>query len=184
MGMIVFLALLLLAIPQPASARDYPHNPRTIVRVECHWPGAGSIGTAVKIGPNTYITAAHVVDKGACKIGDAPVAVTWSGSPLIDFATLTGPSSDDFLPMSCKGFKAGQVYAARGYAHGGFDLALQPWLSTTIPWVKGGLSVFIGEAYPGMSGGPLLDRGGRVRGIVNTRMPSMSLSLKLTPVCP
>lgn len=177
-------ALLLAAsnsAPQLVSA-DYNHNPAAIVRIECRWADGGSIGTAVKIGRDSYITAAHVVDKGACQIGGAPIAVTWMGRPQIDFATLTGPASDTAMPVSCGGYRAGHIYAARGYAFGGHDLFLQPWLATTIPWANG-LSVFLGEAYAGMSGGPLIDRQGRVRGIVNTRMPSMSLSLAVTPVC-
>lgn len=175
----------IVAIPtaaDPGSPSEYPHDPAAIVRIECHSDTDSGIGTAVKVGRYTYITAAHVADGRICTIGGQPVAVTVSGGEHRDFATLTGPASNVFLPISCKGFRFGRIYLARGYAGGGYALAAQPWLATSIPW--GRRTILLGEAYPGMSGGPLIDRKGRVRGVVNTRLPSMALPLSETSLCP
>lgn len=183
------LAAFMLAAPspiaveiQPGSKSSYPHDPAAIVRLECHADDGGAIGTAVKIGRHTYITAAHVVDGRECAINGAPATVTVTGVPGLDFAMLTGPASNVFLPITCKGFKFGRIYLARGYAFGGYALAAMPWLATAIPW--GTLRMAIGDAHPGMSGGPLLDKRGRVVGIVNTRWPSMALPLSETGLCP
>ena len=167
---------------QPGSARWYPHNPAAIVRLECHEPdGGGAIGTGVKVGRHTYITAAHVVDGRQCYINGVPVLVTQSGGEKLDYAVFLGPENDVMIPATCDGYRAGQSYLARGYAFGGYAANAEPWIATRIPW--GPLEMFSGFAAPGMSGGPVMDKRGRVIGIVNTRNPSMSLPLDHTPLC-
>lgn len=165
----------------PGTKWEYPHAPAAIVRIECYGERDGGIGTAFKVGLVTYVTAAHVVHGRKCTIGGEPVTVDIEGNDNRDFAVLTGPATSAMLPFSCKEFRLGRFYLARGYAGGGYELAALPWLATTIPW--GSKAVLLGEAYAGMSGGPLIDRRGRVRGVVNTRLPSMALPLSETPLC-
>lgn len=174
-----FLALAgaaMLAAPSAPSSGPYNHDHAAIVRVTC----SGGWGTAVKIGPSSYITAAHVVDAGGCSVDGAPITLT-SVDRGDDYATFIGPSSSHVIPLSCGGFKAGRIYLARGYA-AGFNANVQvPWLATEIS--DGGQRLMIGDAIPGMSGGPVLDRAGRLTGIVNQRVASRALSLTETPLC-
>jgi hypothetical protein len=178
----VALAALLCAAPTTSEAGPppYSHDEAAIVRVFCTNPLGTSVGTAVKVGPGEYITAAHVVDSGQCHIGIVPIVVTHLDK-LRDFATFTGPVSAAVVRISCDGFKPGRVYEARGFAGGEFTNISFPWQATELaswPW-----TVFVGEAIPGMSGGPLIDRKGRVTGVVNMRWPARSLPLSRTGLC-
>lgn len=176
-GLLALGCAFALAAPSPVPADEpYSHDPAAIVKVECD----GGWGTAVKIGPSSYITAAHVIDAGGCKVGGAGITLT-AVDPSLDFAAFIGPNSNHVIPLSCDGYRAGKIYVARGYA-AGFGVNIRvPWLATEL--TDAGQALMIGDAIPGMSGGPLIDRKGRVTGIVNQRAASRSLPLDRTSLC-
>ena len=174
-------ALLLVGPASPAiPAQPYTHNWRAIVRVQCTVPDGWIIGTADKISANRYITANHVIAKGQCTVAGEPITITERDQDL-DFAQFTGPSTPDFMPISCRGFKATKIYMARGYAGGGFALFELPWLASAV--VQGSQQLFLGDAIPGMSGGPVIDKGGQIVGIVNQQLAARSLPLNKTSLC-
>jgi hypothetical protein len=169
-----------LALSAPVAAPStgpYPHDESLIVPVICTL-GAG---TAFKIGWNTYVTAEHVSDNEGCAIDGMPIDVTRHESINLDMTILRGPASPRSLPISCAGFKPGAVYLARGHVPGAWFMAL-PWLATEI--VEDGQRVLVGEAIPGMSGGAVLDRKGRVVGVVSKRLAARATSLSDTSLCP
>ena len=169
-------AAFLLAAPSAPSAKPYAHDEAAIVKVECE----GGWGSAVKIGPSEYITAAHVVNAGGCTVDGVGITVT-RVNDLFDYATFTGPTNNHVIPVSCGGFDAGKIYVARGYPGGFPGLVRVPWLMTEL--TDQGQRLAIGDAIPGMSGGALIDRRGRVTGIVNRRVASRSLPLSATSAC-
>lgn len=180
-----FLALVMLAMPCQAKgpAPSYQHDPSAIVQVFCASEQGTALGTAIRVTHNGYITARHVVALGKCTIvGEAggPITVTYSDEKT-DFATFIGPEGRGIIPISCDGFVAGRIYVARGYAGGNPYDVLVPWLATDL--TDGPKTLFLGDAIPGMSGGPLIDRAGRVVGIVNQHTASRSLPLSLSKVC-
>lgn len=172
---IVLALALALAASTPVASATYEDNVAATVRVDCGF----SAGTAVKIGVDRYITAAHVVDSPLCSVGGVPL--TNVSVEDHDFATFTSKSSADFTKVSCKGYKTGEYYLAKGYALGGFESVSIPWLATE--FIQAGYRVFMGEGVPGMSGGPLVNRRGEVVGVVNMRWPSRSVALRDTSVC-
>lgn len=179
MKFLLSLASGLSLISAPVSAPTpgpYPHDESLIVQVMC----SASAGTAVKVGWNTYLSAAHVSDNEGCTIGGKPILVTRRDAEN-DFSILRGPASPLALPISCAGFRPGRVYLARGHVPGAWFMAL-PWLATELR--EGGQPVFVGEAIPGMSGGAVLDRKGRVVGVVSKRLAARATSLSETSVCP
>lgn len=170
------LSTLLLGASAPADPpKDYAHAESAIVRVEC----GRRVGTASRVGHDTYISVHHVTRTPDCLVDGQPIEVTYSNEAQ-DFSTFRGPAGTTRLAISCEGFKVGGFYIARGYASGGYSLFFQP-----LQYVTGfrHYSVFIGDLFPGMSGGPILDSKGRITGTVNIGNPSGGVDLRETPVC-
>lgn len=171
--------------PGPSVAiptKPYTHNEAAIVRVFCLLANGGaSVGTAVKIGPDLYVTAAHVVDEGVCTADSSPITEVRTNTDL-DFATFRGAIGPAQMIVSCSGYRAGRIYIARGFGGGGYANFELPWIATEAAYGK--QTVFVGEALAGMSGGPVIDRNGTIAGIVNTRLAASSLPLSQTWVCP
>lgn len=171
----ILAAAALLSIPSSAAAKPYPIREEAIVRVDCVY----SAGTAVKIGKDRYITAAHVVTSPLCTIAGKPIEDLKFESH--DTATFRGPESSHYLRTTCSGFSVDTTYLAIGYGLGLMTKSYTPWKATEFN--VGGFHTFFGEAIPGMSGGPVINRKGEVTGIVNMRWPARSRSIADTSLC-
>ena len=167
------LAVVGLLVASPTHS-DAPPQGDVVVLVDC----PRSLGTAVKVSDNEYVTAYHVVDTPGCTIDGQEVVVERVYADK-DIATIRGPSYRGQVEISCKGYKPGKEYMAKGFGLGTYMEV--PWMASS--HTQRGFHVFYGEAIPGMSGGPLLDKKGRIRGIVNMRWPARSASLEDTHLC-
>lgn len=177
---IVALAALLTAAPA-MPVGTYEHDEKAIVLVQCQRALGRVSGSAFKVGPNTYVTADHVVREGRCYVAGVQIEITHRDEKR-DYATFTGPVSVSTLRTSCAGFQTGRAYLARGYPGGGSFNISAPWQA--IPLVMDHFRVFVaGDAIPGMSGGPVMDDSGRAIGIVSKRYPARSMALKYTGFC-
>lgn len=166
-------ALLCAAPTQPSGT--YAHDEAAIVLVNC----IATTGSAFKVGPNSYATAAHVVDAPGCMVSGEPIKVTHFDRER-DYATFIGPASPAVLRVSCEGFKGARLYLARGYPQGAFNI-YAPWWSVGISLA--GFNIFQGEAIPGMSGGVVMDEWGRAVGVVSKRWPPRAMALRNTGYC-
>ena len=163
-----------------APLPTYSHDEAAIVMVKCQRANGVVSGTAFKVGPDTYVTANHVTASGLCYVNGHRIEVT-SADEARDYATFRGPASPVTIKTSCKGYRAGEVYIARGYPGGqGFNMT-SPWIA--LDYVMDGYQVFQGEGIPGMSGGAVIDREGRAVGVINRRWPTRSMALKSTSFC-
>ena len=180
-------ALLGLASPfaAPVMADEPAQLFGAMTMIEC----GDARGTAFRIGRRLIVSAHHVTSSGPCRIGAAPLVLVREDAAT-DFALLRGPPGPVHLKLRCTGFRAGRAYWATGWAQGRFRLTTR--LVATADRSPGsggagGLFVLVGMVWPGMSGGPVVDRRGRVVGIVNRRALAAPLvqsrSLADTPLC-
>lgn len=177
-----FVALAALLTAAPAMpVGTYEHDEKAIVLVQCQRMLGRVSGSAFKVGPNTYVTADHVVREGACYVAGEPIEVTHRDEKR-DYATFTGPASASVFKTSCAGFKTGRTYFARGFPGGGNFNIYTPWIA--MPLVVEQFRVFMAaDAIPGMSGGVVMDEYGNAVGVVNKRYPARSMALKYTGFC-
>lgn len=175
------LACLMLASPVAASPPvDLGPPPVTdptfpIVRVDC----ATGFGSATHVGGGKYISVNHVTSLIGCKVNGVPIHVTYADKKK-DFSTFTGPVLPSAVKISCDGFKRKDIYVMRGYAFA----SSAPWFQPVIAAVEyEGFMTFVGDDFPGMSGGPVLDTKGRITGTVNIGNPTGGVDLKYTPIC-
>jgi S1-C subfamily serine protease len=161
-----------------AASRSHAHTPPHFINlgsikpIDCKL----SAGTGTVIERDRVLTANHVIYKtGACKVDGKPARVIYQ-SPQLDIAVLqvdTGTSP--LMPIGCDGVQAGAVFFAVGYAE---DEVVEPFFSMGVkgdnkgdanyPVTVKGLSGFVGNAYPGMSGGPVVDLQGRQVAVIDT----------------
>lgn len=178
----VAIAALLTAAPVIPETVGFQHNEAAIVQVHCRY----AMGTAFKVGPTFYITALHVVEGGTCSVDGQLVTINTMDVEN-DFATFTGPPSDAILKVNCKGFRPGEEYIARGFAFGGRANFLQPLTATSARYRHNGhvlpFTVFVGDIFKGMSGGPTIDDKGRAVGVNSKLNPSMATPLSMTGLC-
>ena len=158
----------------------YPHEADAVVKVYCQREAGNVVGSAFRVTRDTYITAAHVIANGACQVNGHTIEVT-RADYVKDYATFRGPEGEAILKADCEGFKVGGVYLARGYP-GSIPMNVQTvWLA--VNHIIDDRFVFLGEALPGMSGGPLIDERGVAVGVVVMRHPTRSTPLNSTSFC-
>jgi hypothetical protein len=153
-----------------------------------------SIGTAFAIGPNQFVTAAHVMLGGvATQFGVLSIRDAQGNVYPID-RVLKFHSHQDFVVFSVGGAPPGETLAtnteaaiddavfAVGNALGDGVVIRDGLLTSMTPEAKDGKWKwlrFSAAASPGNSGGPLLDAQGRVIGVVEAKSPSENLNYAL-----
>ncbi len=153
-----------------------------------------SIGTAFALGPSQFVSAAHVMLLGAenlfgeVRLRDRDGTVydidkITKFSERRDFAvfSLKGKTAQEFLPVNTKP-ELNQRVSAVGNALGeGIVIRDGLYTSSTPEHEKGEWKQirFSAAASPGSSGGPLLDKDGKVIGIVLRKSPNENLNYAL-----
>ncbi|MBK9625816.1 MAG: trypsin-like peptidase domain-containing protein [Rhodocyclaceae bacterium] len=154
-----------------------------------------SIGTAVAIGANTFVTASHVISVGAGSQLGAPALRDGNGKVyMIDrilkfslpedyvvFSVIDPPTTARALPVS-KTLAIDVPVFAVGNALGEGVVIRDGLLTSLTPEARDGRWKwlrFSAAASPGNSGGPLLDSRGRVVGIVIAKSPNENLNYAL-----
>jgi hypothetical protein len=159
-------------------------------RNDAYWP----IGTAFALGPNRFVTAAHVLVAGVGSQFGVPgirdregkvyaiesvlkfalhedfAVFTVSNAPAVaPFATSTTPALDDAV------FAVGNALGEGVVIRDGLLTSLTPEAQDgKWKWLR-----FSAAASPGNSGGPLLDTQGKVVGVVTAKSPNENLNYAL-----
>jgi hypothetical protein len=171
---------------KPLPLELIPYTERT----DAYWP----VGTAFAIGPNTFVTAAHVIVLGVGSQFGVPgirdgngnvypvdrvlkfalhedlVVFTVSGAPVVKpFQTSATPAIDATV------FAVGNALGEGVVIRDGLLTSLTPEAQDgKWKWLR-----FSAAASPGNSGGPLLDARGRVVGVVTAKSPNENLNYAL-----
>jgi S1-C subfamily serine protease len=161
-----------------------------VVRNDQYW----SIGSAFAIGPNTYVSAAHVLlatvgsQFGAPALRDSaghvyPVDRVLKFSAQEDFVVFTLTGAPDAIPLQTTETRAlDEVVLAAGNALGEGVVMRDGLLTSETPEAQDGRWKwlrFSAAASPGNSGGPLLDESGKVIGVVDAKSPNENLNYAL-----
>ena len=160
------------------------------IRSDHYW----SIGTAFAIGPNTYVSAAHVLLATIGSQFGAPALRDGAGKAYPVDQILKFSAHEDFIVFTVSGapaatplattpeHKIDDVVFAVGNALGEGVVVRDGLLTSETPedqdgrwkWLR-----FSAAASPGNSGGPLLDAAGQVIGIVRAKSPNENLNYAL-----
>ncbi|MBB5358112.1 hypothetical protein HDE76_001318 [Rhodanobacter sp. ANJX3] len=154
-----------------------------------------SIGTAFALGGNRYVTAAHVINLGVGSLMGAPalrdadghvyaidkITQFSLGQDFVVFSLATQPSKVTALDINTKPTLNTVVYAV-GNALGTGVIVRDGLYTSDTPedqdgrwkWMR-----FSAAASPGNSGGPLLDKDGKIIGIVLMKSPNENLNYAL-----
>lgn len=151
-----------------------------------------SIGTAFAIGPNRFVTAAHVMGAGAASQFGPPALRDEVGEVYAVDQILKYSDSKDFVefslkrePPKIKPLKTADppplndpVYAVGNALGQGIVIRDGVYTSSTPEEVEGRWNWlrFTAAASPGNSGGPLVDKKGNVLGIVLRKSQSENLN--------
>jgi hypothetical protein len=150
-----------------------------------------SIGTAFLIGPNQFVSAAHVISAGAgsqygpAALRDAsgktyPIKDILKYSSSQDFVVFTVTNPPAAIPLETRDrptindavFAVGNAFGEGVVARDGLYTSDTPEeLDGKWKWLR-----FSAAASPGNSGGPLVDRNGKVIGVVLRKSPSENLN--------
>lgn len=177
-----FVALLALLLPASAPAErpapwSFPQD--SVVMLSC---GNAGWGTATRVAPDLYVTAAHVTDVGNCRVDGTPITDVVSDS-VTDTATFRGPAGTAVMPYSCRHrYRPGAVYLSVGYVE------RIPLVRLELPHISAGTTSdgfarFVGEMIPGMSGGPSISETGELAGVNSMRWPARTRPISDTPLC-
>jgi serine protease Do len=154
-----------------------------------------SVGTAFAIGEQRFITAAHVLSAGFITQWGAPALRDGSGRVYPIDKILKYSGSQDFAEFSVVGDPAlrpldigphpepGETVYAAGNALGEGVIIRDGSFTSETPeevdgrwkWLR-----FSAAASPGNSGGPLLDKDGKVIGVVLRKSPNENLNYALS----
>jgi serine protease Do len=154
-----------------------------------------SIGTAFALGRNRYVTAAHVINLGIGSLLGAPalrdadghvyaideITQFSLGQDFVVFSLVTQPATVAALETNTKPALNSVVYAV-GNALGTGVIVRDGLYTSDTPedqdgrwkWMR-----FSAAASPGNSGGPLLDKDGKIIGIVLMKSPNENLNYAL-----
>ena len=154
-----------------------------------------SIGTAFALGGNRYVTAAHVINLGVGSLMGAPalrdanghvyaidqITQFSLGQDFVVFSLATQPSKLVALDINTRPTLNSVIYAV-GNALGTGVIVRDGLYTSDTPedqdgrwkWMR-----FSAAASPGNSGGPLLDKDGRIIGIVLMKSPNENLNYAL-----
>lgn len=151
-----------------------------------------SIGTAFAIGPNRYVTAAHVIAIGngslygppalrdaAGNVYDIDQVLKYSGRrDFVVFSLREEPKSVEFLTPGGKPPLNATVYAVGNALGEGVVIRDGVYTSDTPEELDGQWQWlrFSAAASPGNSGGALVDQHGKVIGVVLRKSPSENLN--------
>lgn len=154
-----------------------------------------SIGTAFAIGPNRYVTAAHVIDLGINSQFGPPALRDVSGKvyaidqvykfsdarDFVVFSLRDPPRGGKFLAIGAKPAVNTTVYAVGNALGEGVIIRDGTYTSDTPEELNGAWQWlrFSAAASPGNSGGPLLDEHGKAIGIVLRKSPAENLNSAL-----
>jgi S1-C subfamily serine protease len=153
-----------------------------------------SIGTAFAIGPNTYVTAAHVLMAGYQSLWGPPAlrdaagrihAIDKIGKFALrrDFVVFSLKDPPKITPLAVDTAPAlNQVVYSVGNALGTGVVIRNGLYTSDTPEAQDGTWKWIrfsAAASPGNSGGPLLDQHGKVIGVVLMKSPNENLNYAL-----
>jgi hypothetical protein len=154
-----------------------------------------SIGTAFAIGPNRFVTAAHVIDLGINSQFGPPALRDTSGKvyaidqvykfsdarDFVLFSLRDPPKGGKALAIGAKPAVNTTVYAVGNALGEGVIIRDGTYTSDTPEELNGAWQWlrFSAAASPGNSGGPLVDEHGRVIGIVLRKSPAENLNSAL-----
>jgi serine protease Do len=176
----------LLSYEKPLPLELIPY----VIRSDHYW----SIGSAFAIGPNTYVSAAHVLVStigsqfGAPALRDSeghvyPVDRVLKFSPQEDFIVFTLKGAPDAAALATNENRStDEVVLAAGNALGEGVVMRDGLLTSETPEAQDGRWKwlrFSAAASPGNSGGPLLDESGKVLGVVDAKSPNENLNYAL-----
>ncbi len=160
------------------------------IRSDRYW----SIGTAFAVGADTYVSAAHVLlaavgsQFGAPALRDGaghvyPLDQVLKFSAHEDFVVFTVSGAPPATPLvTSREYKIDDVVFAVGNALGSGVVVRDGSLTSETPEAQDGRWKwlrFSAAASPGNSGGPLLDAGGNVIGLVRAKSPNENLNYAL-----
>jgi len=183
-----------LAKPDESSARYEKPLPLEKLPFQYRNDKYNSIGTAFAIGKNRFVTAFHVVVDGIGGRSGPPLLRDADGKVFAidkvvgfslaqDFVVFTLANAPDVKPLAVdRGNHLNEAVYAVGNALGTGVVVRDGLYTSDTPEDENGLWKWIrfsAAASPGNSGGPLLDKDGKVIGVVLRKSPNENLNFAL-----